>query len=422
MVSLDKLTDKQNILLTQLAYKSDVLNDCAKGLTIEELITTLPEGETKDLLKELFDAGLGSLRIKDVGNDSVSGFGAIAFTDDYGNTGFSFRGTDGPTSANDMIDNLHTYLSGTSVQTAQAEAFFDANMDPNGNNYLYGHSKGGELAESVYVNNYNIIKKVHLINPQPINPYSLSIDQLSAMQSSKVDIIIVEGDYVWFLGLLPSYGNIRIAKKTGGDSHYGFQLEYDDSGNIVECDQTWWEFPAAIGLAFISAGLQATGGFIGLIYNCTVRIIDFVKNNLIPAALEFISAVANALEQLGSKFYELASNLIDFLGSIIDQVRNWLRDNFDSGYKYAESHPQITLDTYKLQSYAQRLMSVNQRISNLDGRLDGLYWQVGLLDLWNLLQADLLTGYSWRLLRCAGYLNDTASDFDSAESNLINSL
>ena len=38
------------------------------------------------------------------------------------------------------------------------------------------------------------------------------------------------------------------------------------------------------------------------------------------------------------------------------------------------------------------------------------------------MQADLLTGYSWRLQRAASYLNDTAFDFEKAENELVNSL
>ena len=95
MPSLQQLTDKQNLLLSQLSYESDVLKDNYNGMTLEEIMQVVPNESTKQKLKELCDAGLSSLRIKDVGNDPSSGFGAIAFTDEYGNTGFSFRGTDG---------------------------------------------------------------------------------------------------------------------------------------------------------------------------------------------------------------------------------------------------------------------------------------------------------------------------------------
>ena len=79
----------------------------------------------------------------------------------------------------------------------------------------------------------------------------------------------------------------------------------------------------------------------------------------------------------------------------------------------------IIVDTYKLEKYAQRIATVNGRISRLDQRLDSLYWRVGLQGLWNLMQADALTGYSWRLVRCQSYLQQTALDFDGTERLIL---
>lgn len=79
----------------------------------------------------------------------------------------------------------------------------------------------------------------------------------------------------------------------------------------------------------------------------------------------------------------------------------------------------IIVDTYKLNQYAQRIATVNSRISRLDRRLDSLYWRVGLQGLWNLMQADALTCYSWRLVRCQSYLEQTAADFESVEKVLL---
>lgn len=78
----------------------------------------------------------------------------------------------------------------------------------------------------------------------------------------------------------------------------------------------------------------------------------------------------------------------------------------------------IVVDTYKLTQYAQRISDVNRRINRLDYRLNTLYTKVGLLGLWNLMQADALTGYSWRLLRCQTYLQQTAADFERNEKKL----
>lgn len=80
----------------------------------------------------------------------------------------------------------------------------------------------------------------------------------------------------------------------------------------------------------------------------------------------------------------------------------------------------IIVDTYKLDRYAQRIATVNSRISRLDRRLDSLYLRVGLQGLWNLMQANVLTSYSWRLARCQSYLEQTAIEFEKVEKNLSN--
>lgn len=78
----------------------------------------------------------------------------------------------------------------------------------------------------------------------------------------------------------------------------------------------------------------------------------------------------------------------------------------------------VIVDTYKLERYAQRIATVNSRINRLDRRLDSLYLRVGLLDLWNLMQADALTCYSWRLVRCQTYLQQIAAEFNQVDKEL----
>ena len=79
----------------------------------------------------------------------------------------------------------------------------------------------------------------------------------------------------------------------------------------------------------------------------------------------------------------------------------------------------LKVDTAKLRAYADRLEKVNSRLTKLDRRMDKLYVEVGLLDLFNLIQADLLTGSSKKILNCAKYLDETANDFDKTERNVI---
>ena len=79
----------------------------------------------------------------------------------------------------------------------------------------------------------------------------------------------------------------------------------------------------------------------------------------------------------------------------------------------------IIVDTYKLNQYAQRIATVNSRINRLDRRLDSFYTRVGLQDLFNLIQIDILTSYSCRLMLCQSYLQQTALDFECIERELL---
>ena len=132
-------------------------------------------------------------------------------------------------------------------------------------------------------------------------------------------------------------------------------------------------------------------------------------------------AAADWIKEKKEGFKKFLSNVYKSVVTGFNKVAGWIR-SFSYGSRYASSNPHIKVDTFKLREYASRIYAINRRISNLDGRLDSLYWRVGLLDLWNLMQADIMTGYSWRLSRAASYLNDTASDFDAIETELANGL
>ena len=143
---------------------------------------------------------------------------------------------------------------------------------------------------------------------------------------------------------------------------------------------------------------------------------------------EFRTAIENALLSvagwLGSerdRLSEFLENVYESYVSGIYKLAEWLYSN-SAGNAYSEVQPEICVDTYKLREYSQRLQNVNRRIAALDSRMDSLYLKAGFRDLWNLIQADLLTGHSWKIERCISYLNDTASDFETAERNINSNL
>lgn len=139
--------------------------------------------------------------------------------------------------------------------------------------------------------------------------------------------------------------------------------------------------------------------------------------NILDFAIDTINKIKEISEKIKNYISDIKESAVAAINKIVAKLKS-----MSAGYKYATANPQIVVDTYKLSIYAQRLRTVNTRITNLDRRLESLYWRVGLLDLWNLMQADILTGYSWRLNRCASYLSDTATDFVNSENDLVSML
>lgn len=435
MSSLANLNDQQNLTLTQISYSSNMLSK-HHGKTFGEIADYISKKNPKDRseeeakflkLMEQFPSDnnpLANYKVVGTANNSSSGFGAVCFSDEHGNTGFSYRGTDGPPSKksiNDWLDNGEAAVTGDSKQCQEAEEFFEKYSDPNGNNYLYGHSKGGNLSEYVFVRNHENIKGMHLLNPQPLNPMTLSAEQMAALQSDKVDIVVVEGDYVWFLGLLPSYGNVRVVDSNDNDSHSYWSINFNEDGSVSKGNHPLWEYFIYALVLKYGPIIQGFGAIFGFICDCAAEFVKLVKKGW-EKCKEFIAWVTDKIKKFGKALKELANDIGEFFTEMFNKVKNWYNKNLNKGFKYATANPQIVADTYKLRQYAQRLQSVNSRVTKLDFRLDSLYWQVGLLDLWNLMHADLLTSYSWRINRCVSYLNETAGDFERVETDLINKL
>lgn len=431
MSSLSNLSDKQNHLLTQLSYQSHIFQDKYNGQSLNDIYKKLSSiygknnAEVKKF-KRYIDGGLGNIVIKDVGNDKVTGFGAIAFEDSNGNIGISYRGTDGISkeSINDWIGNVSALATGTSMQTAQAEAFYQKNRGKNDNNYLYGHSKGGNLAQSVFVNHYDEINKMHNLNPQPINPYGLTPDQKIALNSDKVDIVVTEGDYVWFLGAIGySLDKIRVMDNSAGSNAHTYDgRRYDKNGNIVPGKQPILEYASYGVISLLLNGIQKAGATIQHIYNIAVRVIDFVENDVIPMAMSLINKVVNGIRDLGQKFAKFADSIEQFFNDIVKNISTCIFEH-SKGYKYASANPNISINTTTMVNYASQLRSLSKRSKKLDGDMNSLYWHLGIewdtiANLGKLLKSGIVLDFAFRLDKCANYLTDTANEFDSVEREL----
>lgn len=204
-------------------------------------------------------------------------------------------------------------------------------------------------------------------------------------------------------------------------SIWSYNEMFDENNNLT---------PFGYGVIIAAAIFVITFGPIKTILLITtilfVTVIAFlavVLFELIYELIEFIiNAIVDAVVEICEWIKEKIQEFRDFVVKCLKDIKKWYNSHFNAGYKYATAHPQVLVDTYKLRTYADRIDAVHRRIKNLDTRLDSLYWKVGLLDLWNLMQADLLTGYSWRLARCSSYLRDTASDYETTENTLSSAL
>lgn len=119
---------------------------------------------------------------------------------------------------------------------------------------------------------------------------------------------------------------------------------------------------------------------------------------------------------------EVFSRISSFVAKALNYVSHYFNSNFNYGYRYAQNNPYIKLDTNSLREYAARLDSVNNRLHRLDSRLNRLYSHVSLVDLYPLIRADLMIGYSWKIKQCAIYLRSVASEFENAERTISSRL
>lgn len=136
---------------------------------------------------------------------------------------------------------------------------------------------------------------------------------------------------------------------------------------------------------------------------------------VIANIIDFIITVVQTICDLADAAWQAVLSICESIKQAFNDISEFLR-SISPGGRYASSNPYFKVDPDKLRAYAARIESVNNRLSALDGDLNGLYWQVGLLDILDILMANLLTSGSPTLNQVKAYLSGAASCFDSAES------
>lgn len=138
--------------------------------------------------------------------------------------------------------------------------------------------------------------------------------------------------------------------------------------------------------------------------------------------LNYAERICQKLQTFGQKASEYAKKFVSAISIYAKKVSDWFDKKFNYGYQYATNNTYIRVNTCIMREYYNRLNNVNKRIVKLDKRMDTLYTKVGLFDLWDLIQADVLTGYSWRISRCMDYLINTAEEFETVEYSVSSQL
>lgn len=134
-----------------------------------------------------------------------------------------------------------------------------------------------------------------------------------------------------------------------------------------------------------------------------------------------IHLAQGALELLGN-VKDFVVDCLEALRDTVSAIGQWLNDTFNPGRRYSNANPSLQADTARLRSYAQRVAAVNRRLRQLDRDMNDLYWQVGFLDLWDILMANLITGGSPNLKLVESYLNYAADRLEQAERKVSQNL
>ena len=126
-------------------------------------------------------------------------------------------------------------------------------------------------------------------------------------------------------------------------------------------------------------------------------------------------AILQRVSEIVGRAVNCVLHCLQHIHKALTKFAKWLHQTFNAGAKYVRNNPFFKADTDRLRGYATRIGNVNRRLRILDGDLRGLYWQVGFLDLWDILVANLLTSESPTLRKVETYLNNAAQTLEDAD-------
>ena len=206
-----------------------------------------------DIVNTLIENGLGSIKIvhgSDYPTIYRSGFQALTFEDSFGNVGISFKGSDIVASSSTVREwlqsNILEYFVDDSPQAREAVKYFLEHKTDDKDNYIYGHSLGGNLVSHVYLNCYKDIKQAFSINGTPINQKLINTEEkIKAFNDKeKFSFNIVCGDVIGQLKSCEVYKkNVNYIKNNNKmiqsflSAHMIQASAFDENGNFIKISE-----------------------------------------------------------------------------------------------------------------------------------------------------------------------------------------
>jgi len=463
-MSLDNLTEEEKNLLLQMSYidlpPNVRVNDSARGsLTIKQFLSyvdqeqrVLQEERFKNIqtyLNENPNSNLKDIKLVGYQNNnpnennnsqgkSASGFVGYGFKDDEGNATAVFRGSEDLTNkdhlATDWKSNVEAAVGVEIQQQIEANQFYNSLVsDVDGALFVLGHSKGGNLATYVYVNNLDDDLRAHIINGAPIYWNSLTDEQKEALKGERYDFIVYHGDIVSQLGHAPYVDKVIEINKGIKEffpdffyPHYETSVEFDKDGNFAHSTEGSTfvrDVSSAVmigvgyGVEIVKFGYQAVtaiGAAVVGVIDATIKGVKKAGEMIKDACVAFVASVQKLTQKLKEKltsyFDSVKEKVQNFFAGVIDAIRG-------PGFPV---EPFIKVDLSRLHYYAARLEALMRKSSALNDRIDELYWEVDLLDLNHVFKADILTSFNYRINQNINYLRNTAQLLERDEAKLTN--
>ncbi|MFS0865000.1 Mbeg1-like protein [Fredinandcohnia sp. 179-A 10B2 NHS] len=460
-MSLSNLTEEEKYILLQLSYldlPKNLRPSENKPITIERIIEELGSARLDEGSQKKFDeikayinnnenafSPLKDIRLVGYENNnptsannsdgsSYSGFVGYAFIDKEGNGTALFRGSEDYTNvghvATDWVSNLDAGLGVEIRQQREANAFYERFIQGlDGEQYVFGHSKGGNLAAYVLVNNLDERLSSYIVNGAPLYWWNLTQEQKDALRGERNTFIVHEGDMVSSLGYA-QYVDKTIAINDLDDGlmypHGLESVNFTPTGDFEksfdgQSKERTYANAAVASIMYLVSNLPKVQ-----IYKVSVYIREAVVQILEAA----VKGIKRAIEFVKDQITKLISTVKELTQKIKAEITQFFNDLAKKaaiafvklvakmgGYFPVEPYLKVNID--RLYYHAARLENLKRRVNALNDRIDSLYWEVDLLDIDNILRADILTSFNTRLNQNINYLQNAAQLLEHNESKLV---